>query len=154
MADYTLSCREDCTFHPDKSLSEFATTRLIDGIPYRTIAKALLGEGLMVSITTLARHKKHIHAVEEEVAPGPKVTNIEILETIIQKGFGNSKNWKPTIGDTMKAMDMWFRLTSGNPFESLLDAMAAATVGEEEIFDPAASRSDEREELIDDTSGP
>lgn len=154
MADYTLNCPEACTFHPDKPWSDFATTRLIAGESQRAIMVALAAEGFTTTQPSVGRHKRHITANTPDEKAGPKATNIEILETIIQKGFGNSKNWKPTISDTMKAMDMWFRLTAGNPFEGLLDAMAAATVGEEEANSAAVSRSDEQEELIDDSEGP
>lgn len=65
----------------------------------------------------------------------PVATNLEIIEKIIQKGFANSKNWKPTINDTMKAMDMWFRITQNSPFDELLNAMAAATVETQETQD-------------------
>lgn len=94
---------------------------------------------------------------EEEAAAPAKVNNIEILESIIQKGFQNQRNWKPTISDTMKAMDMWFRLTQGNPFDDLLDTLASASMteggtGEDDESDPANGTVEETS-VEDDAEG-
>jgi hypothetical protein len=110
---------------------------LLEGVSFRKIVAAALEDGFTTNVASLSRHRKHLvrdipDAVDEAL---PRASNIEILEAIIAKGFQNRKNWKPTISDTMKAMDMWFRLTQGNPFDELLDTLAAAGMGEES--DPA-----------------
>lgn len=108
---------------------------LASGASYRAVIKS--GVVANANLRNLGNHRKHISTHEEvpvSTEPTRKATNIEILEAIIQKGFANQKNWKPTIGDTMKAMDMWFRLTQGNPFDELLDTLAAAATGDD---DPA-----------------
>ena len=107
---------------------------LFSGMSLRHVSARVAENGGNVVLSTLSRHSRHIVAgmdVSDVVEPaGKKATNIEILEGIIQKGFANQKNWKPTISDTMKAMDMWFRLTQGNPFDELLDTLAAAATGD------------------------
>jgi len=103
-------------------------------------------ENYRVTLGTLRGHKKHIVVKgAEDEKKGPPPTNIEILQEIIAKGFDNRKNWRPTISDTMKAMDMWFKLTQGNPFDELLDALADAALGEE---NPEAQK--EKSEAFDE----
>jgi hypothetical protein len=153
MADFYLECPDSCTFREGQPWSKEISAMLLDGTSYRKVVAAAAQEGIRTNLATLSRHRKHIVLSGQGPEPeSPKATNIEILETIIQKGFGNSKNWKPTISDTMKAMDMWFRLTQGNPFDDLLDTLAAASLGEEEPEEanPAAvSLPDEMEDVID-----
>jgi|WetSurMetagenome_2_1015567.scaffolds.fasta_scaffold27644_4 hypothetical protein len=135
--EYDLQCPDLCSLKNGTKWGETATAMLADGASLRTIINAAAKDGVTLNLATLSRHKKHLKPITPEVdLSAPRATNIEILEAIIQKGFANQKNWKPTITDTMKAMDMWFRLTQGNPFDELLDALAAAgTEGE----NPAAA---------------
>lgn len=135
---YVLECGAGCSFGPKTKWGPQVTEWLLDGWTYQRVideVKARTGDVLWAG--TMSRHRKHI-VVTGTVADAEKpqqdrykANNIEILETIIQKGFQNQKNWKPTISDTMKAMDMWFRLTQGNPFDQLLDTLASAAIGED-----------------------
>ena len=158
MAEWHLECPDECTFAPGKPWSTEATEGILKKTPFRAMRAAAAAEGVNFSLMALSRHQKHIVTGESGETPeddSPKATNIEILETIIQKGFGNSKNWKPTISDTMKAMDMWFRLTQGNPFDDLLDTLASASIegDEDEESNPAAlGLPDEQEDTIDSES--
>ena len=151
--EWTLNCPPLCTFRPGTPFSDRVTLWLLKRRPYRAIIGALHDAGQKTNLAVLTRHKKHITVQTtpvmtaldpDSVLPPPesRATNIEILETIIQRGFANSKQWKPTISDTMKAMDMWFRLTQGNPFDELLDTLASAGLGAEnpEASAPAAER--------------
>lgn len=131
---YSLECPDACTFHPATEWSEQATRLLVEGVPLRGIVAEAKIDGITTNIATLSRHRRHIvmnKAAMSVDVPLPRASNIDILEAIIAKGFDNRKNWKPTISDTMKAMDMWFKLTQGNPFDELLDALATAGMGEE-----------------------
>lgn len=131
---YSLECPDACTFHPATEWSEQATRLLVEGVPLRGIVAEAKIDGITTNITTLSRHRRHIVMNKAAAAVDvvlPRASNIDILEAIIAKGFDNRKNWKPTISDTMKAMDMWFKLTQGNPFDELLDALATAGMGEE-----------------------
>jgi len=146
---YHLECPPNCSLRAGTKFGDKATLLLYEGKTYRTIVNAGAKEGVKLNTGTLFRHKKHIisHDIAEPEEPVKQANNIEILEAIISKGFANRKNWKPTITDTMKAMDMWFRLTQGNPFDDLLDTLAQAGIQSEV---PAAEGTpDEQEDLID-----
>lgn len=148
MAEYHLECPFNCSFREGTKWGEPVTKGLLAGDSYRKIVADIAAQGGKVYQGTMSRHKRHIvvqGSAPPEDAP-VKANNIEILETIIQKGFQNQKNWKPTISDTMKAMDMWFRLTQGNPFDDLLDTLAQAAIGEE---DPSLGAPDEMEDVVD-----
>jgi len=145
---YHLECPESCSLRPGTPYGKLVSDLLHEGKTYRFIVEAGAKKGARLNTGTLFRHKKHVISddlvPEEEIKPA---SNIDILEAIIAKGFANRKNWKPTIGDTMKAMDMWFRLTQGNPFDDLLDTLAQAGIQDEV---PAAEGTpDEQESLID-----
>lgn len=151
MAEFHLECPDTCSLRPPSPVGALASPLFADGVTYRAVAAAIVDAGYpKPSMGTLTRHKRHIAVHAQVQADEPalrKATNIEILEAIIQKGFANSKNWKPTINDTMKAMDQWFRLTQGNPFDELLDTLASASLGED---DPAVGLPDEHEAMIGD----
>ena len=151
MTDYHLECPDNCTLKEGTKWGGVVTEGLVTGKTTRMIVAAVAEASkgaVRISTGTISRHKKHIVTTTPDVTDSPsghKATNIEILETIIQKGFQNQKNWKPTISDTMKAMDMWFRLTQGNPFDELLETLAAASIAE----DPSLGATDEAEDVID-----
>ena len=145
-----VECGELCSLRNGTVWGQKATAMLVARVPYRAIVEDAAREGVKIHPGTLSRHARHIPALRPVVPPvavAVKATNIEILETIIQKGFANAANWKPTISDTMKAMDQWFRLTAGNPFDELLDALASAAIEDEEaaldITDPSLGDVDE-----------
>lgn len=144
MSVFELDCPKNCSLRPGTPWSDFVSSRLANRVPQRAIVRAAAAEGFKLSAGTLARHVKHMRDPNAplEPEPGVKVNNIEILEAIIQKGFRNQKNWRPTISDTMKAMDMWFKLTQGNPFEEFLDSLATAAL---DTGDGAAGTAEETE---------
>lgn len=147
---YVLECPDMCSFGPGTKWGIRVTEAMLEGRTYRSIVEMAAKEGDKIYPGTMSRHRKHIvitgRGTDDAIeAPNTRyqANNIEILETIIQKGFQNQKNWKPTISDTMKAMDMWFRLTQGNPFDDLLNTLASAAIGEEsnEPENPQAVRA-------------
>lgn len=135
LTDYHLQCPDPCSLKEGTVWGAQATEMLLAGKSLRTIVAAAAAQHVAIQLSTLSRHKKHIVAngPSAEASDTPRATNIEILEAIIAKGYANQKNWKPTIGDTMKAMDFWFKLTQGNPFDDLLDTLASASMGESEV---------------------
>jgi len=149
---FQLECPEACSLRPGSKVGQKVTEMMLAGVAYRQIVDIVKKEDDWVLYpATMTRHKKHVRVTgtsDPDDAPLGKANNIEILETIIQKGFQNSKNWKPTIGDTMKAMDMWFRLTQGNPFDDLLDTLASAALGEEETNPDATGTPTEVETAV------
>ena len=135
---YVTECPDNCSLGPKTQYGPMVSEGLANGRSYRQMIAEASKTGGVIYPGTIGRHKKHVHITGRSTDPDDplesvksQATNIEILETIIQKGFQNSRNWKPTISDTMKAMDMWFRLTQGNPFDDLLDTLASASIGEE-----------------------
>ncbi len=153
--EYHLECHELCSLKPGTEWGKQASDMLAAGASLRTVIAAAAKEKVVLHTGTLSRHKKHIVMGDSEPAAGPteKATNIEILESIIQKGFANRKNWKPTISDTMKAMDMWFRLTQGNPFDELLDTLASASIADENPAVEGLPDGVEAAEVEDDAPG-
>lgn len=152
LTEFHLECPPDCSLREGTEWGPLVTKALVDGASLRTAAAEVVAAGGKANHSTIARHKRHIvvHQPDASTEDAPaKANNIEILEAIIQKGFANQKNWKPTISDTMKAMDMWFRLTQGNPFDDLLDTLASASMASN---DPAEGAADEREP-VDDAEG-
>jgi len=153
---FVLECPAQCSLGPLSRHGTQVTQWMLAGRTYRWIcaeAKDLFGVTLYPA--NLSRHKPHVVVTGRDADPDieqdslHKANNIEILETIIQKGFQNAKNWKPTISDTMKAMDMWFKLTQGNPFDDLLDTLASAAIGETYNETNASAAADE-DELVEE----
>jgi hypothetical protein len=151
-----LECPELCSLKEGSKWGKQASDMLVAGASLRTVIAAAAKDNIVLHTGTLSRHKKHIVMSADDsgdAQSAEKATNIEILETIIQKGFANRKNWKPTISDTMKAMDMWFRLTAGNPFDELLNTLAAASVGDENPDTEGGPTGIEAPEVEDDDTG-
>ena len=108
---YINECHALCNLHPDKIGAEKAELllELKEAGHGRNVftrkASAILGTQLVSS--SVGRHlADHYKLIENEPPPDPreKVPHMEILETIIQRGFQNSKNWKPGIKDTLDAI--------------------------------------------------
>ena len=97
--------------------------------------------GKMLGTETIQNHFKHYHeAAPPEESDGAqndeKVGDLAILESIIAAGYRNSKNWRPSIKDTMEAMKLKMQLTGNSAFEDMLEAMALAGDFEEEEVMP------------------
>lgn len=132
---YTLSCGVTCPLRE----SDEVNRGLANG---KSLARLARENHLMVS--TLQKHRRHVRPVlldvkeapEEpenesvEVENGPKVSNLGVLEAIIASGWKNRAKWRPTITDTLKAMEMHQRMTQGSAFQDLLDALSAGSVEE------------------------
>lgn len=137
------ACTSQCSFRPEVIGPGAAAALLAiraSGAGARVFSKRaseILGRP--VNQSSVQRHLKHYRelepieeAQEETMQAGGKVTDLEILDRIISAGARNAKNWKPTIGDTLKAMEMKLRLTGNSAFEDMLAAMAAASVDDDE----------------------
>lgn len=155
---YHTECHELCSLKEGTKWGKKASDCLASGMSYRKTTALALLDGVKLNNGVLGRHRKHIvvsgRSAEEVSAGIPaapvNASNIQILESIIQKGFQNQKNWKPTISDTMKAMDMWFRLTAGNPFDELLDSLAGAALGDGGVEAPQAIGTAAETEAVED----
>lgn len=108
--------------------------------------------GRNVSKNTMARHVKHYRDVVEDESVDPILTekpgDIEILDAIVAAGYRNSRNWKPTIRDTLDAMKLKSQMTGQSAFEDMLAAMDEALMAVEapEAEKSAEERSQEGEE--------
>lgn len=110
-------------------------------------AAGLLGHP--VSGSVMDRHLKHYVEVDsdpEEPETAERPNDIAILDSIIFSGFKNSRNWRPTIRDTLDAMKLKAQMTGQSAFEDMLAAMdAAMELPDEEIeSDEAVLAPEER----------
>lgn len=101
-----------------------------------TIHRRIAELGYKGHQNSVSRHLKHLRPVEEvpsEAVPvGQKVGDIEILDSIIAAGYRNSKNWKPTIKDTLDAMKLKAQFTGNSAFDDLIHLFDGAEDPEED----------------------
>jgi hypothetical protein len=149
VAPFHLECPYNCSLREGTPHGAFVTERLVAKDSFRSIVTTLAAKKVKMSLGTISRHNKHIVLANTSPEDDEEahVSSIVILDAIIQKAYQNKKNWKPTISDALKAMDMHFRLTNGSPFDELLNTLADASVEDE---NPAAiSAPGELEDTID-----
>lgn len=155
-------CPEQCSLRPDK-IGDHVTNVLIamrengGGSPAMSRrATELLKR--RVPPTNMQRHLAHFKELADDdpiKAGGPRPTDLHILDSIIVAGFRNSRNWKPSIKDTLDAMKLKTQMTGQSAFEDMLTAMdAALDFAEDEeasLENPeAVSSPDERTEVSGD----
>ena len=138
--ELAIGCPPECSLHPDKIGEDKAQALLLirqsgAGAPtFQKQAAIILGRS--VSNGTAGRHLRHYREVDNgapvEAADGPKVTDLEIIDGIIEAGYRNRERWRPTIKDTLDALKLKLQLTGNSAFENMLDAMAAAAAGEDD----------------------
>jgi hypothetical protein len=163
-----INCPDACSLHPSKigwknANALKATRERGAGV----IVMARRGEELLgrsIANTSMSRHLKHYVVQteaehEEEVNPGPKPSDVDILDGIINAGFRNSKNWKPTIRDTLEAMKLKTQMTGNSAFDDLIklfdvddDDEEAAPESPQAVFSPEElpDESDEDLESVED----
>lgn len=128
MENEGITCSEACTFHPSKIgwpiARELKALRKEGAgkLKFHTRAEALLS--IRIPISNVQRHIAHHYPEPEEEVPDEeltkKPTDIEILDSIVASGFRNSKNWKPTIRDTLEAMKLKTAMTGNSAFDDLI----------------------------------
>lgn len=110
------------------------------GVPPAGIKREMHGEGIRISDRSLYRHfKNHVSLIpgtadEDEAVietfekPEMRLSDLEILERIIQKGASAlaKKDVRVTPEMTMKALDLKLKLTQGSVFDAFLGAVAEA----------------------------
>lgn len=90
----------------------------------------------------MQRHLGHYREKEPEgdagpsLPPGKRAGDLEILDQIIQRGFENSRAWRPTIKDTIEAMKLKMQMTGNSAFDDMLRAMERGLSLAEGIEDP------------------
>jgi hypothetical protein len=138
------NCPDACSLSPEK-IGQAATEALLaaraNGAGAPALAKRaaeLLGRP--VPSSNMQRHVTHIRelAADEPSVDGPRPTDLQILDSIIVSGFRHSKNWRPTIKDTLDAMKLKTAMTGQSAFEDMLNALEAGLgIAEDEDEDVA-----------------
>ncbi len=108
------------------------------GLNDKEIAKNCFGAGFSLGSGSIGRHRaNHMEPMGEirESRSVGKRTDLEIIESMIQAGGDRAQQFKMTPSETMKAMELKYKLTSGSAFESMLDMLNRAAM-EEEDFEP------------------
>jgi hypothetical protein len=60
-------------------------------------------------------------------------TDLEIIEQMIQAGGARAADFKMTPSETMKAMELKYKLTQGSAFEGMLDSLNRAAMEEDDL---------------------
>lgn len=105
------------------------------GLNDKQISKNALDAGFALSHGALGRHRmNHLEPKGETHGPrmARRLTDLEIIEEMIQAGGERAGDFKMTPSETMKAMELKYKLTQGSAFESMLDALNRAGMEEEE----------------------
>lgn len=132
--EYQTTCSDKCLLKHRKDVND----ALASGLSYNKIIASMAG----TNKSNLSRHRRHVLVVgaPEPTAPATRtsdrVPHVQVLEAIIAAGWENRAKWRPTIGDTMKAMDMYQKHTQGSAFQDLLDALASDISDEEDEYQP------------------
>lgn len=147
-AKLAIACPSDCSLHPDKigadkaeALRALRENGAGEGVFSRQ-GSAVLGRPIATS--TAGRHFKHYRKVDETpdvdlpVDASKKASNLEILDRIIQRGYSNSHNWKPSIKDTLDAMRLMVQITGNTGDDELLKLFDIA----DDELDPAPENPD------------
>lgn len=130
MENEGITCSEACTFHPSKIgwpiARELKAFRKVEGagkLKFHTRAEQLLG--IRIPLSNVSRHianhypdPEMVDTTEEDLSKKP--SDVEILDSIVLSGFRNSKNWKPTIRDTLEAMKLKASMTGNSAFDDLI----------------------------------
>ncbi len=135
---YFPACHPKCSLRADligAEASDRVTAAYHEGISPAAYTRTIIGIlGYNLDRSIVRRHITHFREEETELPAETaqttdtpaKVSDMDILDSIIAAGARNSKSWKPTIADTLKAMDMKLKLGGENPFQAMLDAMDSA----------------------------
>lgn len=104
-----------------------------------SIHKRIAELGYGGHVNSVSRHLKHLRPEEDTAQPvipeGGKAGDVEILDGIIQAGYRNSKNWKPTIKDTLDAMKLKAQMTGNSAFDDLINLFDGADDPDEDEED-------------------
>ena len=106
------------------------------GLNDKEIAKNAATAGFTLSHGSIGRHRANHMEPKGEIREGrslTKRTDLEIIESMIQAGGDRADQFKMTPSETMKAMELKYKLTQGSAFESMLDALNRAAMSEEDL---------------------
>jgi hypothetical protein len=110
-----------------------------EGLNDKTIAKNAFTSGFTVSHGAVGRHRQNHMEPKGEIREGrtgKQWSDLEIIDNMIQAGGDRADQFKMTPSETMKAMELKYKLTAGSAFEGMLDALNRAAM-EEDDLEPA-----------------
>jgi hypothetical protein len=154
------NCSHKCLLH-ERHLSnerrEMVHGWYEQGLNDKEIAKNCFEAGFSLGSGTIGRHRaNHMEPLGEirESRAQKKRTDLEIIEDMIQAGGERAGQYKMTPSETMKAMELKYKMTQGSAFEGMLDALTRAAMEEDDLEpmpnDPSmADESGEDEEEVD-----
>lgn len=91
--------------------------------------------GRKLSQGALSRHRRHLDEVEadenDQDMSGGSVDHLKVLEKMIQSGARRASTWRIGPAETLKAMDMYYKLTQGSAMRDLFAALTAVASGED-----------------------
>jgi hypothetical protein len=138
LSKVAINCPDKCSLHPSKIGAKNAAILKAmreNGAGGPTMGRKiaeLLGHPMPQS--NIARHLHHYVEIVDPKMPdesvdiqGGKPTDVEMLDAIILSGYRNSKNWKPTIRDTLEAMKLKVQMTGNSAFDDLISLFDSAT---------------------------
>lgn len=143
MARFEVNCHPQCALSPQKAGSVLAAQIqewYSGGETAFGVRRLLQEKKYEVSETSVYRHfKKHVVKIDDQMEaeeraveaienPQARLSDLEILERIIQKGAAAliRKETRVTPEMTMKALDLKLKLTQGSVFDAFLGAVADA----------------------------
>ena len=107
-----------------------------EGLNDKDIAKNAYVAGFTISHGSAGRHRaNHLEPLGEirETRTVRTRTDLEIIESMIQAGGDRADQFKMTPSETMKAMELKYKLTQGSAFEGMLDALNRAAMDEDDL---------------------
>lgn len=135
--NYVVSdrCTRSCSLHHDNiSFSSEALEWYNEGKPLAFMTAESEKLGRKLSPAALSRHRQHLDEVDEDdllnESSDGHVDHLEVLQKIITAGAKRSKSWRVGPAETMKAMELYYRLTEGSAMESLFAKLTAVAAGE------------------------
>lgn len=106
------------------------------GLNDTEIARNCFQAGFPIGQGSIGRHRaNHMEPLAEqrESRSTTRRSDLEIIESMIQAGGDRAGQFKMTPSETMKAMELKYKLTQGSAFEGMLDALNRAAMEEDDI---------------------
>jgi hypothetical protein len=158
--NYVLSerCTRGCSLHPDNldfdTLTWYNDRR---GESFIIAESEKLGRKL--SAGAISRHRRHLdyEDTKPRLDDDKPVDHLTVLQRMISQGAQRADQWRIGPAETLKAMEMYYRLTQGSAMASLLEGLAAVAAGstDEEVaegsFDVGSLSAPELESVSADS---
>jgi len=145
-----VDCGPGCTLNPRKSpIADALHEAYCAGMNDMEISALSDKLGNHVSAGAVGRHRAaHLTRRDQAgvvmmgAAVDGAVDHVKVLELMIARGARVAHTWRLGPGDTLKAIEMHYRLTEGKSDNALIDALAAASAGAVEVDDPESSETE------------